>query len=124
MTENTSLRAGSVRLDFGDGEHPFRLGVMTELRELQDLCGAGPMVIYRRLTEGEWKVPDVRETIRLGLIGGGMSAPEALKLVRRYVESDSTALAELVPTAAVILAACLFGVAKEPPPAAPPPIAA
>lgn len=39
-----------------------------------------------RTIGGDWRVNDVRETIRLGLIGGGTTPTEAMVLVSRYVD--------------------------------------
>lgn len=95
-----------VTLDWADDEHSFclRLG---ELRELQDKTGVGPQKLMRRVAEGDWHVDDLRETLRLGLIGAGMSAPEALKLVRRYV--DERPLIESIQPALAVLVAVLSG---------------
>ena len=95
-----------VTLDWADDEHSFclRLG---ELRELQDKTGFGPQKLMRRVADGDWHVDDLRETLRLGLIGAGMSAPEALKLVRRYV--DERPLIESIKPALAVLVAVLSG---------------
>ena len=50
---------------------------------------------------------DLRETIRLGLIGGGMDPLDALVLVKRYV--DDRPLMENVLPAWRILSAALMG---------------
>ena len=95
----------SITLTWADGEYQFRLPI-GQLRELQDKCNAGPLVVYHRLQSGEWRVDDIRETLRLGLIGGGMRPVEALILVKRYV--DDRPLAEnVLPATAVILAAVM-----------------
>jgi len=73
-----------VELVWTGGEHPFLLRI-GELRALQQKCDAGPMFIMTRLLTGSWMVDDVIETIRLGLIGGGMDQAEARKLVNKYV---------------------------------------
>ena len=70
-------RNGVVSLDFGDGRHRFRLA-MGELEELQEKTGIGPYVLWRRLLENEWRVVDVAETLRIGLVGGGLKPAEAL----------------------------------------------
>lgn len=97
---------GAVTLEWADGSYRFRLAV-AQLVELQDLCGAGPYAIYLRLVAHQWRVQDLRETIRLGLIGGGTAPGEALRLVRAYVEARP--LLECEPVAARILAAALIG---------------
>jgi len=55
----------------------------------------------------QWLLDDVRETIRLGLIGGGMPASAALALVQRYV--DPVPLLENVPAARAIVQVLLVG---------------
>lgn len=50
---------------------------------------------------GDWRVDDVREPIRLGLIGGGMTPTDAWLAVARYV--DTRPLTEHIGLAAAIL---------------------
>lgn len=104
-------RSGDVTFLWGDGEHTFRLGIK-QLRELQEKCDAGPAHILARLRTGEWRIDDARETLRLGLIGAGLKAEEALKLVLRYV--DDRPLMESVQPAMVVLITALYGPADEP----------
>lgn len=96
----------SVEVVWGDGPHRFRLP-LGQLRELQDKCNAGPQEILGRLSGSTWRVDDVRETIRLGLIGGGMKPTEAYILTSRYV--DDQPLLENVPVAQSVLLAALVG---------------
>lgn len=100
------MKPGSVLLPFGDGEHPVRLP-MAQLYELDEKTEAGPLELYQRITEGKWKVRDLRETIRLALIGGGMKPAQALSLVKRYVEERP--LMESVEPARIILMYALTG---------------
>jgi Phage tail tube protein, GTA-gp10 len=97
---------GSVTFAWGDGEYRFRLGI-GELQELQDKCNAGPFEIYQRLATGAWRVNDVREPIRLGLIGGGMDAMRALGKVGKYI-APAQFLPNVVAARRIMLAA-LFG---------------
>lgn len=91
--------SGRLAADWADGERTFRLPI-GQLRELQDKCAAGPLQILGRLSDGTWRVDDVRETIRLGLIGGGATPTDALVLVHRYVDArpllENTALAQSI----------------------------
>ncbi|MEO4000312.1 gene transfer agent family protein [Mesorhizobium sp. CAU 1732] len=50
---------------------------------------------------GDWRVDDVREPIRLGLIGGGITPTDAWVAVSRYV--DTRPLTEHISLAAAIL---------------------
>lgn len=99
-------RSGAITFDWADGAHTFRLAI-GQLRELQEKCDAGPQVLLRRLSDGSWRVDDVRETIRLGLVGGGAAPTRALDLVRVYV--DDRPLLENVGPAQAILMAALVG---------------
>jgi len=78
-------RDASLTLDWADGTYPFRLAI-GELRELQEKVDCGPLVLFRRLQDGSWRVDDMAQILRLGLIGGGMTPAEALRLTRVYVE--------------------------------------
>lgn len=99
-------RHAEVTLEFGDGEHAFRLA-LGQLKELQERVGCGPPVLFRRLLLSEYNVEDAREIIRLGMIGGGATPTEALTFVKRYV--DERPLIESVPVALTILQAALSG---------------
>jgi hypothetical protein len=108
-----SERNAEIVYPFGDDEHTFRLGIK-ELEELQEKCDAGPGFVLGRLMSPrlEWRIEDVRHTLRLGLIGGGMPATDAIKLVRRYVD-DRPAWAENAKIAQAVLAVAIFGPADE-----------
>ncbi|WP_341989757.1 GTA-gp10 family protein [Azorhizobium sp. AG788] len=114
-------RAGDITLTWGDGEHLFRLGI-GQLRELQEKASAvrvrmgaepiGPAFLAAEIGSGRWLVDDLRETLRLGLIGGGLKPLEALTLVQRYV--DDRPLNENVIPAYAVLSAALVGALDEP----------
>lgn len=79
-----TLRA-EIILEWGGGEHLFRLGGK-EIEELEYVCGkVGFGTIYQRLMLGTWFWGDLHHVIRLGLIGGGLGAVEAKRLVDMYV---------------------------------------
>ncbi|MDO1560422.1 gene transfer agent family protein [Brevundimonas sp. 2R-24] len=100
------MPSGEYQAAFGDGEHIFRLRI-GELEELQEKCDAGPEFILQRIYSGAWLVADIRETIRLGLIGGGMPPTQALALRNRYCGEG--ALFTHKALASAILAAALMG---------------
>lgn len=104
-------RNGVVSFEFGDGEHHFRLA-FGELEELQEKTGVGPFVLLQRLINGEWRVGDVRETLRVGLIGAGMEPLAALALVRRYVDERSDWIDNAVRARRTVWAA-LVGAPEE-----------
>lgn len=101
----------SITFDWADGTYKFRLA-LGEIRELQEKTKIGPRRLYLRILAGDWLIDDLREPIRLGLIGGGMSPPKALDLVRRYVDGRP-ALESMEPSVR-ILAAFLTGVSDDP----------
>jgi hypothetical protein len=102
---------GSVTIAWGDSEErKFRLPIAS-LIELQEKCKAGPPEILERLLTNRWRVEDVRETVRLGLIGGGAKPEEALALRARYVD---TRLNETAMVAQAILMSALIGVPDDP----------
>ena len=78
-------RDASVELTWADGTYTFRLG-WGEIEALQEACDAGPWVILERLANKTCLIGDISNTIRQGLIGGGMVPTDATKLVQRYVE--------------------------------------
>jgi hypothetical protein len=100
----------SVTLTWADGEHKFRLAI-GQLRELQEKTDAGPVEVLDRLATRRWRLDDVRETLRLGLIGGGMAPVKALGLVKRYV--DERPLMESLPAAQAVLLAAIVGVPED-----------
>jgi len=103
-------RDGSIELDWPDQTRKYRLR-LGELRALQEKCGKGPMEILADLTTGRWRVDDVIQPIRLGLIGGGMPMDEALRVVEFNVH-DGT-LREAIIYAVAIVQAAISGPPDE-----------
>ncbi|WP_320188916.1 gene transfer agent family protein (plasmid) [Agrobacterium rosae] len=63
---------------------------------------------------GDWRIEDVRETVRLGLIGAGMSPSDAYVLVSTYVDqTEKYPLVDNVGVAASILLHALTAPAGE-----------
>jgi len=98
-------RDASIRLEWADGEYVFRLA-WGQLAKLQEECDAGPYAILNRLSNGAWRIEDIANVIRWGLIGGGLDAPKALKLTRTYVE-DRPPAENLMVAQAILAAGCL-----------------
>jgi hypothetical protein len=109
-------RTGKVAGELGGEEYEFclRWGELIELQESRD---AGPQFIFTRMLAGQWQMQDVREVVRLGLVGGGVAPAAAIKLVRAHVEQrpqDIGGEDGLLVLAVKILAAALHGVPEEP----------
>jgi hypothetical protein len=80
-------RHAAIELKWGDGAYTFRLG-LSELEELERLLNLSVFQIVMRLSP-ETRIATTREiiqTIRLGLIGGGLSPVDAMTKVDRYVD--------------------------------------
>ncbi len=80
-------RHGAVELDWADGSYTFRLG-LAEIEELEEKRDISIFTLAARLSP-QIRAPrlaDMREVLRLGLIGGGSKPVDALALVRRYLE--------------------------------------
>jgi len=75
---------GSTTINWPDEERRYRLD-LGQLQELQDKCDAGPAQIFNAICDHTWRVQWVRETIRLGLIGGGLDPVRALGVTAKYV---------------------------------------
>lgn len=105
-------RDAQITIPWADGDYTFRLG-WGELELLQEACDAGPYVVLSRLHCDNWRVGDISNTIRLGLIGGGMAPTDALKLVRRWVEKRPPL--ENILFAQTILSAGIIGAEDEVP---------
>lgn len=102
-------RHGAIDLDWADGTFTFRLG-LSEIEELERKRDLSVFEIARRLAPEtrQARSTDIIETIRLGLIGGGMAPVDALVKVRKYV--DERPLDENRDTAYAIILAGLMRV--------------
>jgi hypothetical protein len=103
-------RSATITMTWADGEHVFRLA-WGQIVELQEKTGCGPQHLFSRIANGSWMAGDLSETIRLGLIGGGMEPLKALQLTRSYVQERP--LLENQAPALAILGAALSGVETE-----------
>ena len=93
----------------GDGEHDLMLSDPM-LEELERVTGKGVGALYRDLTDLRFAYPHVHATVRLALIGGGMSPADALALCAAYVVNRP--LAETFPVALDALMARWEGVSE------------
>lgn len=104
------MRNANITEFLGDGMQDFRLG-FGQLLELQEKTGVGPFKLYKRFMEDEWMIADIYETIRIGLIGGGLKPKEAYIMAKKYV-MDQPPLDNL-NLARMILIAGLHGAPDE-----------
>jgi hypothetical protein len=104
-------RDGRIEIDWGGDLRTFRLDI-DRLIALQDACGAGPYEILTRLSSGRWLVQDIKETLRLGLMGGGVEGKKARDLADQAVQPGS--ILQHVQTAQAVLMASLVGDPNEP----------
>lgn len=103
----TGEAPGRIEFVWGDGPNKFFLGI-EQLEELQAKTGVGPERLFARLGEGDWRVSDISETIRLGLIGAGLPPGNAYAKVKNYCY-PARPLAEGIHPAMRIIAAALRG---------------
>jgi hypothetical protein len=97
----------AVRRPFAGQERTFDLRI-GEIMALERACEAGIFGIVHRLASHHGRLADIRETIRLGLMGGSdMPDAEATRLVMDAV--DGRPLSEALPLAAEILNAVING---------------
>lgn len=104
-------RSGGVDITWGDGEHKFRLAI-GQLRDLEEKTKVGPFELFEKLRLNRWRVDDLAHVLRVGLVGGGMSAPAAVDLVTRHI--DEWPLVESALVAQAVLLAALVGSEADP----------
>lgn len=99
-------RHGAIDTVWAGGNHTFRLG-LDEIEELEATCN---MSVFLLCEAAAAAIPLIQlkhcmETIRLGLIGGGMVPVEARVQTRRHVEvrplTESVGLTEAILRAAI-----------------------
>lgn len=123
-------RSGESVVEFGGEERTFRLA-LKQWEKVQEACDAGPAELLARLSPvfearkrgysfadilaaghlGTWRINDLREPILQGLLGAGVPGPEALKLVREWVEERP--LIESVAVAYQVVLGGVIGAADE-----------
>ena len=79
--------------------------------ELERVADAGIGALCRRLFRGDFRITDVTETIRLGLIGGGTSPEDAKRLTSTYL--PVTPLTDQYALAVTVLELLWFGEASK-----------
>lgn len=95
------------RAFFGDGEKTFAFPTRELIEELERKTGFGIGALFRRFRATEYSLSDVLQTIRLGLIGGGIAPVEADQLVTVY--GVGRPLAEIFAVADGVITELFFG---------------
>jgi hypothetical protein len=104
-------RDGHVDLDLDGATRRFRLA-LGDFEALQEATGHGPADLLHRFHAGRtYRFADVRDVLRLALIGGGTPVPEAHALADRL---DRLPCLAVVAAAILALAAGLEGAEDEP----------
>jgi hypothetical protein len=108
---------GSVTLFFGDGDQRFRIGI-GEFRELQEkvnkrriemgLGPVGPTTLANLLRANDAWPDDMRDVLRIGLVGGGMKPVDAHRMLVLYF--DDKPPINFYLTAFTVLMAAFVGV--------------
>lgn len=101
----------AVMMAWPGGEHAFRLA-LGDLEGLQQKTDCGPEYLLMKLRSGQWTAAELFETLRFGLIGGGMDQSAALKTVRDAF--DRHPLIGFKVPAMTVLMASLYGPADDP----------
>ena len=99
-----------------DDTYSFKLGI-AELEQLDEKLDLGPLGLLRRFEHELWRIADLRETLRWGLIGGGATPMEADKIVRRNLKEAY--LMQALTVAFTVVGASISGVADDQPDAPP-----
>lgn len=105
--------SAEVELQWGPGVFTFGLKAK-QIEELERVCKEGIGRICMRAFSGvDYTYPMLRETIRLGLIGGGTAPATAAELVATYVDGQPIDPVKdpssTLKTAVAILKAVHFG---------------
>ncbi|MEI4234987.1 gene transfer agent family protein [Roseovarius sp. D22-M7] len=95
---------------FGDGDQEFAL-TDTMIAELERLADLGIGALYLRAVNMQFRLADLIEIIRLGLIGGGTAPERAAQLVDTYARNQP--IDNLYPLALDILDARWGGAVPE-----------
>lgn len=99
-------RDGKVEVLFGGDVRLFRLGI-DELLAVEDACKSAVADIRSRLALKRWWISDVREPLRLGLLGGGMEPEKVRKLIDEHVAPGR--IERHAMTALIVVNAALLG---------------
>ena len=99
----------SVELEWGGAKRKFALP-NAQAFELEKETGAGIVLLNARLRAGAWLLSDLRNILRRALMGGGLTAPEADKLLVEYFDDERIPRQPQATTCLLITSAWLYGV--------------
>lgn len=104
---------GSITIFWGDGENKFRLGI-GEFRELQErtnrrrsemgLPSIGPRTLGNEIRANDAWPDDVRDVLRIGLVGAGLTPADAHSKLVLYFDKRPP-LESYLPAYSVLMAA-------------------
>ncbi|WCR09589.1 gene transfer agent family protein [Paracoccus stylophorae] len=94
------------RAFFGDGERDFLLSDPM-IAELETKTSTGIGALFVRLSRSDFRLVDLVEIIRLGLIGANTDPQEASRLVETYAKNRP--IGEILPLALDVITARWMG---------------
>lgn len=109
-------RHGAAEIDWADGTYTFRLG-LDQIEELEEKRDLSLFALARRLSpsDRDARLADIREVLRLGLIGGDMKPVDALVKVRKYVDERPIDESRDIAYAVVLAGLARVNTAEAPP---------
>lgn len=117
-------RDASIELEFAGETRVFRTGIKA-WEKIQEKCDAGPEELLRRYLTGEWRVHDVREVFRQGLVWATTPPTDVGKVDKLLqAEFDGYPMLQFVKMAQSIVMAALIGAPDEDKPPGEPPAGA
>lgn len=99
-----------IRRPFAGAARAFDLRI-GEIQALERACQCGIFGLLLRLGSHQAYVADIRETIRLGLVGGGETDAASTTLI--MAEIDGRPLTEHLPLAAEIIKSVIDGLPQQ-----------
>lgn len=104
----SDVRPTCITRPFAGRDRLFDIAPLGTIEALERACNAGMGEILARLEQAAFRHADIRETIRLGLTGAGMSDGEATALVKEAV--DGSPIVHHMGIALDIMLAYAYGV--------------
>lgn len=102
----------TIEFTWGGDLRTFRLAI-AQCLALEEKRSCGLAEVKGRLEADKWYIDDVRQPLRLGLIGAGTDAKQAQKLVDEFCADGK--LMDSVLAAYAVICAAISAPANEPP---------